>query len=224
MAANTRRIQKTLDRIIAEIDTWGQSLWGQVTSDQIRPWNDDKEFTKAPTCGAAYCMAGHAVIAAGHTPLLERGTAQIHTVALKGHLRATLAGEREPSYIPPVAMEWLGLSEEQGSRLFEASNGLPELYAYTFVWTGGGITIPDFYAEYTDGDGEWSPGTENLPEDVRDVLKRMERDPWPEEVAEPYMANREELLAVLDKQIERADRAKAARQDERELAHARHGA
>lgn len=220
MEPNARRLQKTLDRIMSEIESWGQGLWGQVPQDAVRSWAEKETFIKAPTCGASYCLAGHAAILAGTTPLLERSTNQITHVALKGKLRAALRGEHGATgYIPEVAGGWLGLTERQADRLFEASNSLAHLYAYAFVWTGGKITIPDRHDEFHDGEGEWTPEEENLPQEVRDVLRTVELHHWPEEVEEPLLKNRSVLLGKLDKQIERARQA----QQERDNVHAAHG-
>lgn len=212
MAANARRLQKTLDRITDEIESWGQGLWGQVPQDAVRPWSESKVWAKAPTCGASFCMAGHAALAAGHTPLLERGSNTIERVALKGKLKATLRGEVESVYMPDAVESWLGLTGAQASRLFEASNSLAHLFGYAFVWTGGKITIPDFYEEFTDGDGEWTPGEDNLPETVKQVLHDVDRHQWPEEVFEPYLEDRDALLSKLDEQIERAATAAQLRE------------
>lgn len=209
--ANAKRLQKTLDNIMKEIESWGQGLWGRVPVSAIRDWTEKEVWAKAPTCGASFCMAGHAALAAGHTPLLERGSSTIERVALKGKLRATLRGQVDSVYMPDAVREWLGLTVSQADRLFEASNSLAHLFAYSFVWTGGRIVIPDWHAEFTDGDDEYSTETNNLPQDVKEVLEQVDYSQWPDEVWAPYLADRDALLAKLDVQIERADAAEQER-------------
>jgi hypothetical protein len=218
---NVRRLQKALDRVFGDVKHWGQGLWGLVQESDIRDWGDGKrDLAPAPTCGTSFCLAGHATILAGHKPLLARGTSRIEYVALKGKVRATIAGDEHPETVGNAATDWLDMPYKQADLMFEASNSLADLYAYAFLFTGGKITIPDWHPEFEDADGEYYSETPNFPAEVAEVLGRVLNHSWPVQAYDAYSGNQDRIDHLIAKQVERATLAA----DQRGRAHARHGA
>lgn len=217
---NTRRLQKALDRVFNETHAWGQGHWGAVDYRKIRGFVEDARYAKAPTCGTSFCLAGHATIAAGHTPLLGRGSSIIEVVALKGKLRATIAGEESPVQVADAAIKWLGMDQVSAELMFEAINTLADLYAYAMIFTAGEIVIPDHHPEFEDADGNFYHEVGNFPDEVKARLDEIEQEQYPYIAFETLRGNGAAVAASIRRQIERADQAETARSG----AHAMHGA
>lgn len=204
---NVKRLQKTLDRVMTELHAWGQGHWGAVDYRKMRGFDSDASWAKAPTCGTSFCLAGHATIAAGHTPLLGRGTSVIERVALKGKLKATLRGEQNAVPVADAALAWLDLDGYKGDLLFEAINTLADLFAYAFIFTAGEIEIPDFHEEFEDADGNFYRRVDNFPEEVLERVREIRNEQYPYAAFEALLDNDGVIMKKLGAQVERADKA-----------------
>jgi hypothetical protein len=107
---------KVLDHITAHPEEWDQETWAIKTS-----------------CGTACCVAGHAVVMAGHT--LQFGS---YYPGTSSAMRVS-----DGRSIENVARQELGLSVDQADLLFNSSNTLYNLWWIACDLTDGAIQVPE---------------------------------------------------------------------------------
>lgn len=110
--------------------------------------HDQQSWAEKTACGTTYCMAGHAVLMAGH----EIAWSAIAGVYLEedGADRVTEPIETSESftqYIPHVAAHELGIDHMQASMLFYDSTYLEELWEVANFITDGEIEVPEQFKE-----------------------------------------------------------------------------
>lgn len=117
LKVNVPLLRKALEHITEHPEEWDQEVWARPTS-----------------CGTACCLAGTAVLLAGH----EFAFTGPQEEALGLYWRTT-----EGEQIEEVAQRELGLSDAYSALLFLPSNTLQTLWRYANELTDGEIEIPE---------------------------------------------------------------------------------
>lgn len=125
MPLNVPLLRACLHRITSHPEEWEQAAWACRTE-----------------CATAYCLAGHAVLAAGHTiPFAPDDTCPgRHKNEATTPVAYTADGTRW--YIEDLAQAELGLTDAEAAELFHGEATLPRLWRFATQLTGEAITTP----------------------------------------------------------------------------------
>lgn len=120
LKVNVPLLRKTLEHITEHPEEWDQVVWARKTR-----------------CGTACCVAGTAVLIAGHEINWDD---HAHAILNPDASRAyrTMTGE----WIEEVAKRELGLSAGQAASLFLATNSLETLWDLAGYYSDGEIETP----------------------------------------------------------------------------------
>jgi hypothetical protein len=116
---NVPLLRKTLEYITAHPEEHDQRNWGVKTA-----------------CGSSYCLAGHAVVLAGHE--IDWHSPDLVRMGMRSSCHALTDGR----YISDAAREELGLDPERAARLFDANNDLGTLWRLASEYTDGEVEVP----------------------------------------------------------------------------------
>lgn len=121
---NVDLLQSTLEYVTEHVQQWDQRGW------ILRSW-----------CGTTGCFAGTAVLNAGYRPWFG-GPDENHAAFVQvdaNHRFAWLVGDVHIAAVEDVAIELLGLTQEQANRLFYWENTLADLWEHAAVLTDGAV-------------------------------------------------------------------------------------
>ena len=136
---NVPLLQKTLDwaygewqkKLRGEVSEWHQGDWTVATAEVY--WDNEELVEKAlsagTACGTSCCIAGKVALDAGWKPASGVGG-------------ATVLRDGEFDTVRDVAIELLGVSEDDATRLFYGQNTIYDLYLVAEEITGGQIVKP----------------------------------------------------------------------------------
>lgn len=123
---NVPLMRKVLEHISEHPEEHDQGTWAERTA-----------------CGTTMCMAGHAVVMAGHQ-ISWPGTLDDESSA--DFVTEPIVVDNETTRrIPAVAAHELGLTEEQKDAFFYESGTIEDLWREAHIYTDGEIEIPEQY-------------------------------------------------------------------------------